>query len=66
MIKIENIYKSPLTSVLGLLIILASVASVFYHELGISWTEASVGIGVGALFLGAPGRIKKVNKNTLK
>ena len=60
MIKIENIYKSPLTSVLGVLIILASVGSVFYHELGISWTEASIGITIGSMFLFAPDKKKKV------
>jgi hypothetical protein len=49
MISIKNISikTHPLTTVLGLLIALAALVSVFVPSLGIDWTEASVGILLG-------------------
>lgn len=45
-----NLHKGPLTSILGAIIILASLASVFTH--GRSWSEAAAGITVGTVLLG--------------
>ena len=45
-----NLHKGPFTSFLGVIIILASLISVFSH--GRSWTEAAAGIGVGMVLLG--------------
>jgi hypothetical protein len=45
-----NLHKGPFTSFLGVVIILASLVSVFSH--GRSWTEAAAGIGVGMVLLG--------------
>jgi hypothetical protein len=50
--KIENLYKSWYTTVLGFIIILASIVSVFIPDLNVSWTEAGVGIAIGVAFLG--------------
>lgn len=50
MFKFSN-FKEPVTTLLGALVILASLASVFVLEIG--WTEASIGItaGIGLLFM---------------
>jgi hypothetical protein len=50
MFKFSNL-KEPITTLLGALVILASLASVFVMDFG--WTEASIGItaGVGLLFM---------------
>lgn len=47
-----NVHKGCFTSGLGVLIILASVVSVFSHQR--SWTEAGAGIAVGITLLGMP------------
>lgn len=54
MLKLNNITKSPLTTILGLLIIIASIASVFVTELQMDWTDAGIGVALGAAFLFAP------------
>ncbi len=48
----KNIRKGPFTTILGIVIILASLASVFFGDS--SWTEAVIGITCGAGFLFAP------------
>lgn len=54
MLKLDNITKSPLTTILGLLIIVASIASVFVTALEMDWTDAGIGVALGAAFLFAP------------
>lgn len=50
LISFKNVTKSRISSVLGVIIILASLVSVFYP--GVSWGDAAVGIGVGLVLLG--------------
>lgn len=59
----KRILKNPLTSIAGLAIIGASIAYVLTKE-GATWTEASVGITAGAVFLGVkdPSFSKKSNQ----
>lgn len=61
MLDFKNFKKGPMTSLLGIIIILASVVSVFVKELEMSWTEAVVGMMVGTTLLGV-----KDPKNTNK
>lgn len=49
--KSSNIKKSPLTTAVGLLVIIGSIVSVFFPSLGIDWSGAGVGIAVGSTFL---------------
>lgn len=62
--KINNI-KQWKTTGLGLVIILASIASVFVK--GISWADASFGIGIGLVLIFSPdsilSRFEKFVKN---
>ncbi len=53
----NRIFNNPITSTIGIIIIIASVVSVFTN--GISWTEAGVGIGLGIGLL-----VSKDNRNT--
>ena len=46
----ENIIKGVITDILGAIVILASVASVFV--MGYDWTAAGIGIAVGGGFIG--------------
>ena len=48
--SLANVTKGKLTSVLGVIIILASLVSVFYP--GVNWSEAAAGMGVGLALLG--------------
>lgn len=41
----NRITKNLITTVLGVIVVLGSVTTVFFH--GISWTEAGAGIGIG-------------------
>lgn len=50
--NLENFKKGPVTTILGIVIILASVVSVFIPSANISWTEAVVGITAGSILLG--------------
>lgn len=50
--KFSNVAKGKLTSLIGLIVILASVVSVFYP--GVSWAEAGGGLSVGVALLGLP------------
>ncbi len=50
--NIKNFKNGPIMSALGIIIILASVASVFVKSLGIDWTQAAVGCGIGITLLG--------------
>ena len=52
--KVANI-KQWKTTVLGLVIILASIASVFVK--GLSWADASFGIGIGVVLIFSPDSI---------
>jgi hypothetical protein len=56
--KWSNIKRGWKTTVLGSIIILASVASIFLIE-GTTWTEATIGIGVGITMLGIADKNKK-------
>ena len=49
----KNIKASPITSILGLIIILASVGSIFIKTTT-TWADAVIGITIGALFLFSP------------
>lgn len=51
-LNFKNINKGWFTSLLGYLVICASLVSVFLK--GTTWTEAAVGIGAGLLLLGTP------------
>ncbi|KAB2918691.1 MAG: hypothetical protein F9K23_00710 [Bacteroidetes bacterium] len=53
----NRIVNNPVTSIIGIIIIIASIASVFTN--GTSWTEAGVGIGLGIGLL-----VSKDNRNT--
>lgn len=48
---LKNITGGPIMSVLGVLIILASIASRFFPELNVDWTEVGIGISIGVAFL---------------
>jgi hypothetical protein len=52
--KVANI-KQWKTTALGLVIILASIASVFVK--GLSWADASFGIGIGVVLIFSPDSI---------
>ena len=49
--KIQNV-KQWKTTALGLILIIASVASVFVK--GLSWSDASFGIGIGLVLIFSP------------
>lgn len=49
MINLKNIKNSPITTVVGAIVILASVASVFVFNR--SWTEAGIGMTVGVTLM---------------
>lgn len=51
MMKFSNIKKSPWTTVIGALIMLASIVSVFVPNLEIDWSSASIGIMLGGSLL---------------
>lgn len=48
----KNLTSDKLTTLLGVLIVLASIASVFMKTLGVDWGQASIGIsaGIGLMF----------------
>lgn len=46
----ENIIKGIITDILGAVIIIASVLSVF--KMGYDWTAAGIGISIGSGFIG--------------
>lgn len=50
---INNAYKSIKTTILGLIVIIAAVASIFFSD-GMSWWDASVGIAIGLALIFAP------------
>ena len=62
--KVQNV-KQWKTTALGLILILASVASVFVK--GLSWSDASFGIGIGLVLIFSPdsilSRFEKFVKN---
>ena len=49
MLNVKNIRKSKATTVLGVVLIVAGIASVFTEQA--SWTEASIVIGAGIWLL---------------
>jgi hypothetical protein len=51
----NRIFKNPITSALGAIIVLASIGSVYIK--GVSWSDAGIGItiGVGLLAVKDPG-----------
>lgn len=53
---INNAYKSIKTTILGLIVIIAAVASIFFSD-GMSWWDASVGIAIGLALIFAPDTI---------
>lgn len=53
---INNAYKSIKTTILGLIVIIAAVASIFFSD-GMSWWDASVGIAIGLALIFAPDSI---------
>ncbi len=57
--KLSNI-KEWKTTLIGTIILIASITSVFVAN--INWTESTIGIGVGSLFLFAPDSVIKVLK----
>ena len=59
----KNVYKGWKTTVIGLAMIGGAIASVFVKN--VSWTEASIGVSVGAGFLFAPDTFidKLIGKN---
>lgn len=52
----ENVQKGVISNIIGIIIVVASVASVFVPALEIDWTNAAIGMGVG---LGVIGLSKK-------
>lgn len=48
----ENVTKGKYSNVIGSLIILAAMVSVFVPQLEIDWTQASIGMGVGLTLIG--------------
>lgn len=52
--KVSNI-KQWKTSVIGIVLIIAAITSVFVADL--NWMDATIGIGVGTLFLFSPDTI---------
>jgi hypothetical protein len=52
--KIKNL-KEWKTTTLGIILILASIASVFVK--GLSWSDASFGIGIGLVLIFSPDTI---------
>lgn len=53
----DNVLKSWKTTLIGNLIILASVVSVFVPELNTTWKDAAIGIFVGGLFWLMPDKL---------
>lgn len=53
---IKNVYKSIKTTILGLIVIIAAVASIFFSD-GMSWWDASVGIAIGLALIFTPDSI---------
>jgi hypothetical protein len=51
--KISNI-KQWKTTLIGSVILIASIISVFYDK---TWTDATIGISIGTLFLLAPDKL---------
>lgn len=54
---VDNVKKGPKTTVLGAVIILASIGSVFYLEY--SWANVIPGLGLGALLFLLPDKKKQ-------
>jgi hypothetical protein len=52
--KVRNL-KAWKTTTIGIIILIASILSIFFA--GLNWTEAGIGIGIGTLFLFAPDTI---------
>ena len=52
--KVKNI-KAWKTTTLGIILIVASIASVFVK--GLSWSDASFGIGIGLVLIFSPDTI---------
>ena len=55
---IKNIRTGWITTILGLVIFTASVASVFFAE-GITWWDASIGLGIGLSLIFTPDTLIK-------
>lgn len=51
MFRLDNFNKSKITSLIGIVVMLASVVSVFIKALGIDWTQASIGLAAGFALL---------------
>lgn len=57
---VKNVYKSWRTTLLGIVIIIAAIVSVFVTT-AITWFDASIGIGIGLALCFAPDiLIKKI------
>ena len=52
--KVSNL-KEWKTTTIGIIILIASILSIFFA--GLNWTEAGIGIAIGTLFLFAPDTI---------
>jgi hypothetical protein len=52
----SNVSKGIVTTVIGVVILTASVVSIFMAN-GITWTDASIGIGIGLALMFAPDTI---------
>ena len=60
-LSLANVTKGWKTSIIGLVIIIAALASVFAKDA--SWTDAVIGISVGIGLMFAPDdAVKKANK----
>ncbi len=51
MFRLDNFTKSKITSLMGIVVMLASVVSVFVKSLGIDWAQAGVGLAAGFALL---------------
>lgn len=61
--KVKN-FAQWKTTILGLIILLASIASVFVKE--ISWSDAAIGIGIGLILIFSPDTIIDKLNNFIK
>lgn len=53
----ENVIQSWKTTLIGNVIIVASVVSVFVSELNMTWKDAAIGIFIGGLFWLMPDKL---------
>lgn len=60
---LKNIFEAPLTSLAGLLLISAGVATVL---LGLPWGESVIPLGIGTLLMVAPDQLVEIIKRKIE